>query len=57
MAAKTDIELGRSVSRGEDIKLGDVEAEMVTPEESKRLVRKMDKWYAFHSWRYTKRQS
>ncbi|OAQ60043.1 major facilitator superfamily transporter [Pochonia chlamydosporia 170] len=44
MAEKTDIERDMSVSKTEDVKFGEISNETLSPEEDKRLLRKIDRW-------------
>lgn len=45
MTEKNDIERDTSVSQNEDVKLGEISNETLSPEEDKRILRKIDRWY------------
>lgn len=45
MTEKNDIERDTSVSQNEDVKFGEMSNEVLSPEEDKRILRKIDRWY------------
>lgn len=45
MAEKVDTERGMRSSPAEEVKFGDISNEALTPEEDKRILRKIDRWY------------
>lgn len=50
MGEKTDIEREIGALPGdEDVKLGDISNETLSPEEDRRILRKIDRWYAMSS--------
>lgn len=49
MAEKSDIERDMSVSKTEDVKFGEISNETLSPEEDKRLLRKIDRWYVLRA--------